>query len=280
MPGEWAAQHASLNPAASKSSYVDPYGYKELTSNAISWWLKLKGDYLKSLQPGIGVVSDIAACGSAVAISNRICTNFAILGFIFGDLGAKIDGVPTEYKRYSTLIRRRSLTPYASLYGPVSVKRGDLVLVKDTSGVSMYVLVWFFEPRNSRVLRLGSFCNLRSLRAEKMHVAAGLGTQDGISCIAAPDWDEEVMKISRTNQRDGRGYRDRCAPFYVEFVLVPLISIARRCIDDHSLCDGVCSSGVNGRTDTVVKVAKATFHVGSEAATMLGLRWKKIRVHE
>ncbi|KAJ7140731.1 hypothetical protein C8R44DRAFT_846785 [Mycena epipterygia] len=210
---------------------------RELASNAISWWLKLKGDYLKSLQPGIGVVSDIA-----VAISNRICTNLAILGFIFGDLGAKIDGVPTEYKRYSTLIRRRSLTPYASLYGPVSVKRGDLVLVKDTSGVSI-------------VVRLGSFCNLRSLRAEKMRVAAGPGTQDGISYIATPDWDEEVIENPR------------------------------RCIDDHSLCDGVCSSGVNGVGILPSfyrhgREGRKGHHVGSEAATVLGLRWKKIRVHE
>jgi len=123
-----------------------------------------KGRYPKPLKPGIVPVSDMAgeivAVGSEVtnfSIGDRICANFAMPGFVFGDLGAEIDGVLAEFKlfdadperlvkfpdhltyREASTLPCAALTAYASLHGPVPVKSGDVVLVQGTSGVSMYV---------------------------------------------------------------------------------------------------------------------------------------------
>ncbi|KAJ7130379.1 NAD-P-binding protein [Mycena epipterygia] len=180
-----------------------------------------KGGYPTPLQPGIVPMSDMAgeivACGSAVAnfaVGDRICANFAMPGFIFGDLGAEIDGVLTEYKvfdgsspilemqpqrlvkfpehltyREAATLPCAALTAYASLYGPVPVKRGDVVLVQGTSGVSMFVLQF--------ALGAGATVIMTSSSDEKLRVAAGQGAQHGINYVTTPAWDEEVMKIVR-----------------------------------------------------------------------------------
>jgi NADPH:quinone reductase-like Zn-dependent oxidoreductase len=47
------------------------------------------------------MAGEIVATGSEVAnfsVGDRVCANFAMPGFVFGDLGAEIDGVLTEFK--------------------------------------------------------------------------------------------------------------------------------------------------------------------------------------
>ncbi|KAJ7151350.1 NAD-P-binding protein [Mycena crocata] len=178
-----------------------------------------KGGYPKQLQPGIIPVSDMAGeivtVGSAVtdfSVGDRICANFAMPGFIFGDLGAEIDGVLCEFRlfdadpqrlvkfpehltyREASTLPCAGLTAYAALYGPVPVKSGDIVLVQGTSGVSIFALQF--------ALGAGATVIITSSSDEKLEVAKGLGAQHGINYVTTPHWEEEVMKITNGHGAD------------------------------------------------------------------------------
>ncbi|KAJ7734746.1 NAD(P)-binding protein [Mycena maculata] len=176
-----------------------------------------KGSYPKPLQPGIVPVSDMAgeivAVGSSVtnfSVGDRVCANFAMPGFTFGDLGAEIDGVLTQFKvfdadpqrlvkfpdhltyREASTLPCAALTAYAALYGPVPVKGGDVVLVQGTSGVSIFTLQF--------ALGAGATVIITSSSDEKLDVAKKLGAQHVINYVSTPNWEDEVMRIT-----DGKG---------------------------------------------------------------------------
>ncbi|KAJ6565470.1 NAD-P-binding protein [Mycena vulgaris] len=179
----------------------------------------VKGQYPKPLQPGIVPVSDMAgevvALGSAVtnfAVGDRVCANFAMPGFIFGDLGAEIDGVLCEFKVFDADEQRlvkfpehltyaeastlpcAALTAYVALYGPVPVKSGDVVLVQGTSGVSIFALQF--------ALAAGATVIMTSSSDAKLKITAQLGAQHGINYVATPNWEDEVMKITNGKGAD------------------------------------------------------------------------------
>ncbi|KAJ7704584.1 NAD-P-binding protein [Mycena rosella] len=178
-----------------------------------------KGKYPKPLQPGIVPVSDMAgeivALGSGVAnfsVGERVCANFAMPGFPFGDLGAEIDGVLCEFKVFDADPQRlvrfpahltyaeastlpcAALTAYAALYGPVPVKSGDVVLVQGTSGVSVFVLQF--------ALAAGATVIMTSSSDEKLAITQALGAQHGINYVKTPNWEDEVMKITNGKGAD------------------------------------------------------------------------------
>ncbi|KAJ6625117.1 NAD-P-binding protein [Mycena sp. CBHHK59/15] len=172
-----------------------------------------KGQYPKPLQPGIVPASDMAgeivAIGSEVtnfSVGERVCANFAMPAFIFGDLGAETDGVLCEYKIFEADPQRlikfpnhltyqeastlpcAALTAYAALYGPVPVQGGDVVLIQGTSGVSIFSLQF--------ALGAGATVIITSSSDEKLQIAKRLGAHHVINYNTNPDWDQEVMKIT------------------------------------------------------------------------------------
>ncbi|KAJ7672481.1 NAD-P-binding protein [Mycena polygramma] len=176
-----------------------------------------KGAYPKPLQPGIVPVSDMAgeivAIGSEVtnfSVGDRICANFAMPGYVFGDLGAEIDGVLAEFKvfdadpqrlvkfpthltyREASTLPCAALTAYASLHGPVPVKQGDVVVVQGTSGVSIFVLQFALAACATAIVTSSS--------NDKLEVAKKLGAAHAINYITTPNWEEEVLKMT-----DGKG---------------------------------------------------------------------------
>ncbi|KAK7042532.1 NAD-P-binding protein [Favolaschia claudopus] len=178
-----------------------------------------KGAYPKPLKPGVVPVSDMA--GEIVAIGNdvtnfsvgeRVCANFAMPGFTFGDLGAKIDGVLTEYKvfpadperivkfpehltyREAATLPCAGLTAYAALFGPVPVKRGDTVLIQGTSGVSILALQFAHA--------VGAIAIITSSSEDKLKTAQTLGARHCINYSTTPKWDEEVLKITKGKGAD------------------------------------------------------------------------------
>ncbi|KAJ7454047.1 NAD(P)-binding protein [Mycena galericulata] len=176
-----------------------------------------KGAYPKPLQPGIVPVSDMAgeilAVGNAVSnfsVGDRVCANFAMPGFVFGDLGAEIDGVLTQFKvfeadpnrlvrfpahltyREASTLPCAALTAYAALYGPVPVKRGDVVLVQGTSGISIFALQF--------ALGAGATVIITSSSDAKLDIAKSLGAQHVINYTKTPNWEEEAMNLT-----NGRG---------------------------------------------------------------------------
>ncbi|KAF7343345.1 NAD P-binding protein [Mycena venus] len=169
--------------------------------------------FLSRLQPGIVPLSDMAgeivAIGSEVtnfSVGDRICANPAMPGFVFGDLGAEVDGVLAEFRLFDAdpyrlvkfpdhlTYREASTLPcavqtaYTCLHGPVPVKRGDVVLVQGTSGVSIAVLQF--------ACAMGATVIVTSSSDEKLKVAETLGAQHGINYNVTPQWEEEVMKIT------------------------------------------------------------------------------------
>ncbi|KAJ7856547.1 NAD-P-binding protein [Mycena leptocephala] len=178
-----------------------------------------KGGYPKPLQPGIIPMSDMAgeivAIGSEVtkfSVGDRICANFAMPGFVFGDLGAEIDGVLTEFKvfdadpqrlvkfpdhltyREASTLPCAALTAHAALYGPVPVKSGDVVLVQGTSGVSIFVLQF--------ALAAGATVIMASSSDDKLKIVEKLGAHHSINYITTPNWAEEVMNITNGKGAD------------------------------------------------------------------------------
>ncbi|KAJ7507098.1 NAD(P)-binding protein [Mycena galericulata] len=176
-----------------------------------------KGAYPKPLQPGIVPVSDMAgeivAVGNAVSnfsVGDRVCANFAMPGFVFGDLGAEIDGVLTQFKvfeadpnrlvtfpahltyREASTLPCAALTAYAALYGPVPIKRGDVVLVQGTSGISIFALQF--------ALGAGATVIITSSSDAKLDIAKSLGAQHVINYTKTPNWEEEAMNLT-----NGRG---------------------------------------------------------------------------
>ncbi|KAJ6588213.1 NAD-P-binding protein [Mycena capillaripes] len=179
----------------------------------------VKGRYPKPLQAGIVPVSDMAgeivAIGNEVAnfsVGDRVCANFAMPGYVFGDLGAEIDGVLAEFKvfeadsqrlvkfpdhltyREASTLPCAALTAYNSLYGPVPVKSGDVVLVQGTSGVSIFVLQF--------ALAAGATVIMTSSSDAKLKVAEKIGAQYGINYVTTPSWEEEVTKITNGKGAD------------------------------------------------------------------------------
>ncbi|KAJ7291470.1 NAD-P-binding protein [Mycena rebaudengoi] len=185
-----------------------------------------KGKYPKPLKTGIVPVSDMAgeivAVGTEVTdffIGDRICANFAMPGFVFGDLGAEIDGVLCEYKifeadkqrlvkfpdhltyREASTLPCAGLTAFAALNGPIPVKRGDVVLIQGTSGVSMRV------PSNHAfalqfALGAGATVIITSSSDEKLDVAKTVGAHHGINYLTTPKWEDEVMRITNGKGAD------------------------------------------------------------------------------
>ncbi|KAJ7075421.1 NAD-P-binding protein [Mycena belliarum] len=175
----------------------------------------VKGNYPTPLQPGVVPVSDMAgeiiAVGANVtsmAVGDRVCADLTMPGHIFGDLGADIDGVLCEFKVLdaSRLVKFPAhltyleactlpcagLTAYLALYGHTSVKRGDVVLVQGTSGVSIFALQF--------ALAAGASVIITSSSDAKLEVARKLGASHGINYKTTPNWEDEVLKLT-----DGQG---------------------------------------------------------------------------
>ncbi|KAJ7626979.1 NAD-P-binding protein [Roridomyces roridus] len=165
------------------------------------------------LAPCSDMAGEIVAVGSSVdptqfSVGDRVCANFVTPEFVFGDLGAEIDGVLTQFKvfeadrlvrfpnhlsyREAATLPCAGLTAYSALFGSVPVKRGDVVLVQGTSGVSIMAL--------QLAVAAGAIVILTSSSDEKLTVGVKLGVQHTINYARTPKVDEEVMKIT-----DGKG---------------------------------------------------------------------------
>ncbi|KAJ7626884.1 NAD-P-binding protein [Roridomyces roridus] len=178
-----------------------------------------QGKFPMPVKPGTVPCSDMAgeivAVGSSVdptqfSVGDRICANYVMPGSVLGDLGAEIDGVLAQFKvfeadpdrlvrfpahlsyREAAALPCAAATAHAALFGPVPVKRGDVVLVQGTSGVSILTL--------QLAVAAGAIVILTSSSDEKLAVGVELGAQHTINYARTPKVDEEVMKIT-----NGRG---------------------------------------------------------------------------
>ncbi|EIM85245.1 NAD-P-binding protein [Stereum hirsutum FP-91666 SS1] len=194
------------------------------------------GQYPVPLSPNITPCSDmsgqIIALGSPpeslppffnLHVGDRICANFAIPGFVFGDLGAHVDGVLKEYVVFEAdpdrLIRIpewmsyeeactlpcAGLTAYSALHGPVPFKKGQSIVIQGTSGVSIFVAQFARALGASRIF-------LTSSSTSKLRTAVSLvdgfseasnvtdhngGTEvTGINYVAEPEWDKKVLEMT------------------------------------------------------------------------------------
>ncbi|KAI0350994.1 NAD-P-binding protein [Trametes cingulata] len=190
--------------------------YRDLT---VAWGTYPLGELKKNLVPCSDMAGEIIALGDEVkgwSIGDRVCSNFAT-DHIFGDpteenkatgLGAPIDGVLTEYKvlpahtlvsipehlsyEEASTLPCAAVTAYNALLGPTPLKGGDTVLVQGTGGVSIFGL--------QLAVASGATVIATSSSDEKLKIAKELGAAHTINYKTTPNWDEEVLKITK-----GRG---------------------------------------------------------------------------
>jgi len=173
----------------------------------------------ENLVPCSDMAGEVIAVGSAVKDwkkGDRVSSNFS-LAHTDGDpskvtqaaaLGAPIDGTLTEFKTFpaQALVRIpehlsyeeastlpcAAVTAWNALQGPVPLKGGDWVLVQGTGGVSIFALQ-FAVASGAQVI-------ITSSSNDKLEVVKRLGAAHVINYRETPDWDEEVLKITK-----GRG---------------------------------------------------------------------------
>ncbi|KAG7086562.1 hypothetical protein E1B28_002510 [Marasmius oreades] len=171
------------------------------------------------LVPCSDMAGEIVAVGEDVKgwkKGDRVCANFAA-DHVHGDPtpeiqatghGASAHGVLTQYKvfRPHSLVRIpdhlsfeeastlpcAALTAYNALWGPVPLKPGDIVLVQGTGGVSIFALQF--------AVASGAVVIATSSSDEKLKIAQKLGAKHLINYKKKPEWDKEVLGITK-----GRG---------------------------------------------------------------------------
>jgi len=149
-------------------------------------------------------------------VGDRVCANFAT-DHLYGDttpeilptaLGGPIHGVLTEYRTFpahslvsipkhfsyeeASTLPCAAVTAYNALHGAVPVKAGDYVLVLGTGGVSIFGLQF--------AVASGATVIATSSSDEKLKVASKLGAKHVVNYRSSPNWEEEVLKITK-----GRG---------------------------------------------------------------------------
>ncbi|OSD02944.1 NAD-P-binding protein [Trametes coccinea BRFM310] len=172
-----------------------------------------------NLVPGSDMAGEVVALGADVkgwATGARVAANFA-LDHVYGDLtaeakatglGAPIDGVLTEYKvvpahalvripehlsyEEAATLPCAAVTAYNALLGPNPLKGGDTVVVQGTGGVSIFAL--------QLAVASGATVIATSSSDEKLAIAKKLGAAHTINYKDTPEWDEEVLRITK-----GRG---------------------------------------------------------------------------
>ncbi|GBE86893.1 Zinc-type alcohol dehydrogenase-like protein [Sparassis crispa] len=185
--------------------------------------LVAKGQYSLPLKPNVVPCSDLA--GEVVAVGedvkrwkagDRVSCNF-MLDWLSGELieelvdsslGGPIDGVLTEYKilpahalidipehlsyEEASTLPCAAITAYNALMGLSPLKGGDTVLIQGTGGVSIFGLQF--------AVASGATVIVTSSSNEKLEVARRLGAKHLINYRTTPDWDKEVLRITK-----GRG---------------------------------------------------------------------------
>ncbi|RPD77238.1 NAD(P)-binding protein [Lentinus tigrinus ALCF2SS1-7] len=173
----------------------------------------------KNPVPGSDMAGEIIALGEDVTgwkLGERVSSNFAT-DHLFGDiteetkatsLGGAIDGVLTEYKvlpahalvrvpehlsyEEAATLPCAALTGYSTLTGTNSLKGGDTVLVQGTGGVSIFAL--------QLAVASGALVIVISSSDKKLEVAKKLGAHHVLNYKTVPEWDAEVLKLTK-----GRG---------------------------------------------------------------------------
>ncbi|KIY52598.1 GroES-like protein [Fistulina hepatica ATCC 64428] len=175
------------------------------------------GLYPLPINPGIIPASDMAgeivAVGSAVtkgyAVGDRVVANFNMPGYLFGDLGAEVDGVLAEYKVFAADDRRlvhmpenltyeeasvlpcAGLTAFTALTDPVPIKAGDTLLVQGTGGVSV-LAAQFALVSGAKVIMTSS----SQKKLDEVAKAIGLPSENLINYHTTPDWDKRVLELT------------------------------------------------------------------------------------
>jgi len=185
--------------------------------------LIIKGMYglpvKENLIPGSDMAGEVVAVGEDITrwkAGDRVVCNFA-LDFLAGDLtdeaiatslGGPIDGVLAEYKivpahallqipehlsyEEASTLPCAAITAYSALMGLRPLKGGETVLIQGTGGVSIFGLQF--------AVASGATVIVTSSSDEKLEFARKLGAKHLINYKKTPNWDEEVMKITK-----GRG---------------------------------------------------------------------------
>jgi NADPH:quinone reductase-like Zn-dependent oxidoreductase len=98
-----------------------------------------------------------------------------------------------SYEEAATL-PTAGLTAWMASVGQRDLKRGDVVLVQGTGGVSMFALQ-FAAASGARVI-------VTSSSDEKLRRAKALGAADGINYRTTPEWAERVMELTKNHGAD------------------------------------------------------------------------------
>ncbi|KAK0184441.1 hypothetical protein F5146DRAFT_238906 [Armillaria mellea] len=179
----------------------------------------IRGGTPENLVPCSDMAGEVAAVGSDVTrwtVGDRVCSNF-FTDHLDGDVDAEIvktalgggeHGVLTEYRVFPdySLVRIpahlsyeeastlpcAALTAYNAFMGPKPLKAGDTVLVLGTGGVSIFGLQF--------AVASGATVIATSSSDAKLEIAKKLGATHTINYNTTPDWDKEVLKLTK-----GRG---------------------------------------------------------------------------
>ncbi|TFL05146.1 alcohol dehydrogenase superfamily protein [Pterulicium gracile] len=169
-----------------------------------------------SIVPASDAACEIVAVGPKVkgwSVGQRVCANFCP-DHIFGDvtadarngaLGAAAPGVLTEYRTFpahslveipehlsyeeASTLPCAALTAYNALVGSKPIKGGQTVLVQGTGGVSIFAL--------QLAVASGAVVIATSSSDKKLELALKLGATHLINYNKTPNWDEEVLRITK-----------------------------------------------------------------------------------
>ncbi|EEB90279.1 hypothetical protein MPER_11532 [Moniliophthora perniciosa FA553] len=170
------------------------------------------------LVPCSDMAGEVLAVGTEVTewkAGDHVCANL-LPDHLYGDaspqsvsaaLGGGVNGVLTQFKIFksTTLVAIpehlsyeeastlpcAALTAYNALHGPVPIKGGDTILDQGTGGVSIFALI---------ALACGATVILTSSSDEKLELGKKYGARHTINYKKTPNWEEEVMRITK-----GRG---------------------------------------------------------------------------
>ncbi|EMD34894.1 hypothetical protein CERSUDRAFT_85661 [Gelatoporia subvermispora B] len=179
-----------------------------------------KGRYALGLKSDLVPLSDMAGEVISVGVDVhkfapgvRVTANF-FPDHVFGEtskakrdkaLGGSVDGVLREYAVFAehslveipehlsyeeaATLPCAAVTAYSALLGPVPIKGGDTVLVLGTGGVSIFAL--------QIAVASGATVIATSSSDEKLQIAKKLGAKHLINYNTTPEWDEEVLNITK-----------------------------------------------------------------------------------
>ena len=125
-------------------------------------------------------------------------------------LGGEADGVLTQMRLFdqdkivhapaymtdeqAATLPCAAVTAWSALHGPRPVRAGDTVLTQGTGGVSVFA-IQFAHAAGARVIATSS-------GDDKLQKAKALGATDGINYKQHPEWDGEVLKLTRARGVD------------------------------------------------------------------------------